>query len=124
MTTIPHLMGEGWSEGDFRMTRRSDAKHRQEINASLFDFSAFHQPVLIASGLCCILIEFAQPFFLVLFLLRDFLLTLLKTEIRFCHWMPPEEEIRLVRIHHRELRESLLNLKSPGVFLYPTSASS
>ncbi len=49
--------------------------------------------LLNLSRLCCIFIELALLFFLVLFLLRDLLLTLLKTEIRFPHSMPPRKEI-------------------------------
>jgi hypothetical protein len=62
-------------------------------DAACIVLPAFRLPALILSGLCCIFIEFALPFFLVLFLLREFLLTLLKIKIRFSHWMPPEEEI-------------------------------
>ena len=57
------------------------------------DFSAFSRVTLISSGLSCIFFKFALPFFLVLFLLREFLLTLLKTKIRFSHVKPPQEKM-------------------------------
>jgi len=48
-------------------------------------FSAFQRPALVLNGLYCIFIKFALSFFLVLFLLREFLLALLKIKIRFSH---------------------------------------
>lgn len=60
---------------------------------SLFGVSAFGLAALVADGLYRIFIEFTLSFFLVLFLLRNFLLTLLKIKIRFSHWIPPEEEV-------------------------------
>jgi hypothetical protein len=59
----------------------------------LFDFSVFGRPALILSGLYRVLFEFSLPFFLVLFLFRQFLLTLLKIKIRFSHSMPPHKGI-------------------------------
>jgi len=46
---------------------------------------AFARPALGLgfSGRTCVLFEFALLFFLVLLFLREFLLTLLKTEVRF-----------------------------------------
>lgn len=53
----------------------------------------FRRLALVLTGFYRIFLKFALPFFLVLFLLCDFLLTLLKTKIRLSHGMPPQKEI-------------------------------
>ncbi len=61
-------------------------------NAVCIVLSAFNQSALILSGLYSIFIKFALLFFLVLFLFREFFLTLLEIKIWFPHWMPPQKE--------------------------------
>ena len=54
---------------------------------------AFGLQVLLLSRLYRIIIKFALLFFLFLLFLRKFLLTLLKTKVRFPQGVPPDEEM-------------------------------
>jgi hypothetical protein len=62
-------------------------------NVARIFLSAFHRSVPIFSGFYSIFIEFTLPFLLGLFLFCEFFLTLLKTKVRFSHWMPPQKKI-------------------------------
>ncbi len=62
-------------------------------NAGCIGRRAFRRFALVLTGFYRIFLKFALPFFLVLFLLCDFLLTLLKTKIRLSHGTPPQKEI-------------------------------